>query len=103
MRKLARRGFSVTTGVVFHPPEDERPAGALEFADPATAEFPREVQTFDPPEYRSINGQSGRHMNGGARSITGRLVPYQSRQAPQDSWAEMNKKRGVIDNEVEHD
>lgn len=92
----------MTTGVVWQPPEDERPAGALEFADPATAEFPREVHTFDPPEYRSINSQSGRDMNGGARSVTGRLVPYQSRQPEQDRWAEMNKKRGVTDDEKEN-
>jgi hypothetical protein len=98
---MARRELSVRTGVIFSPPEDERPAGATLFADPATAEFPRSVKTFDPPEYRSVTSQSGRGMNPGVRSITGRLVPYETRQPYQDSWAEMNKKRGVTDEEKE--
>jgi hypothetical protein len=100
---MARNGklLAVVTGVEYSPPPEERPEGALRFADPSAAAFPRAVHTFDPPDYRSTNAQSGRDMAGGVRSMTGTLVPWESRQPYEDSWEAMNRKRGVIRDEEE--
>lgn len=71
--------------------EYERPVGALRFADPAKAGFPRQIQTFNEPH--SPNSHGEQH---GVRSVTGNLVDWYNREGSGvDLWAEMNRKRGT--------
>ncbi len=75
---------------------DERPVGALRFADPSTAGMTRQIHTFNDPPSTAIGEQNG------VRSVTGALVPWPSREGVGiDVWAEMNRKRGVYEGEDE--
>ena len=76
------------------PEEDKRPAGSVMFADPSKAEYPRHLNTFNEPYNPRATGDLE-----GIRSITGRLVPWPSRQYEPDPWESMNRKRGVVDHD----
>ena len=79
-------------------PERDDAPGALQFADPSAARFPRATQEFNPPEYHSRNARPG--GSGRVQSYTGDMVPWGDRYTS-DVHANMNRKRGVSDDEDE--
>ena len=94
---MARRRIPVPV-VAFEVPVDERPVGAVLFADPSKAEFARHVHTHNWPETH----QGNQFRQDGVQSITGTMVPYGSRQfVAERPWDAMNRKRGVTDCDTE--
>jgi len=83
-----KRGFFALLGAA---DVDERPLGALRYADPSTAEFPRHIHTYNEPFSRRSIGE-----NNGIRSVTGSMVPYGDRHTA-DSWAAMERKKGTLE------
>ena len=83
-------------GLVAQSEEDTRPVGAVRFADPSTAEFPRHIHTFNEPHSRRASGE-----NDGIRSQTGEYVPWPDRRTDANLWRAMNAKRGLTDEEDE--
>lgn len=77
-----RRGLAAIFRIAEAEP-DTRPTGSLLFADPAAAQFPRQVHTFNDPPSGSASGTCE-----GIQSM-GRYTG--------DAWANMNRKRGVDD------
>jgi hypothetical protein len=71
---------------------DPKPVGSLRFADPSAGEFPRHIHTFNDPHNKDAVGECH-----GIDSQTGALVSWDSRHTDKDTWAEMNKKRGVYE------
>jgi len=83
---------------------DERPIGALRYADPSTAEFPRHIHTFNEPYSPRSKG-----ANEGIRSMTGGMVPWHDRHNVDEIsympgkerksdglWAAMARKKGTL-------
>jgi hypothetical protein len=81
-------------GLVAQSEEDTRPVGAVRFADPSTAEFPRHIHTFNEPHSPRSTGECS-----GVRSQTGEYVPWPDRRTDANVWEAMNRKRGVFESE----
>jgi len=93
---MARRNRLMPATFV-EPEPDTRPTGSVLFADPSTAEFPRQIHAFNDPRGNNSHGEQN-----GVRTMTGRLVPWNDRQSEttgEGLWANMNRKRGVKDDD----
>jgi hypothetical protein len=90
---MARRRAGIVVVGIEGFESEQPPAGALRFADPSTAAFPRAIHTLNEPHSPRASG-----TNDGIRSLTGEYVPWRDRQTG-DAWAEMNRKRRVGDEE----
>lgn len=75
--------------IAFTIPEDTRPSGTVQFADPTRAEQCGDVHTFNEP----YSPRSQGHQDG-IKPTFERRNPWVQQQSGRNAWAEMNRKRG---------
>ena len=72
-------------------PEDERPLGSVNWADPSTAGMSDHVHTFNPEEYHSKDAHGEQH---GIRSGPGVNSPGMGAWHAKRQWEEMQRRKG---------